>query len=180
MGTEVTPSREILFIEETDFKSGVVESTIQKISAVSNHIVKYQYDTHKWDANGRFSLFTINEGFDGKYPVLFDMEIVGYALGVKTTGISGTSTFDIHRYTGGDTDAGSIFSTRPAVVNTAADDTQSIIRLDPASDLQLPTGHTKGIFSLTELNAGDALEARIDAAADGGRNATIALMFRPR
>lgn len=165
--------------EEVSFRAPVSESTGTRIGGSINFINERQYDTHKWDANGRFSLFTILTGFDGKYAFLFDVEVIGYSLTVDTTGISGTSTFDIHKFTGGVVDAGTIFSTKPAVANTAADGSQSIIRLDPASDLQLPAGHTKGVFSTTSFLAGEAVQAQIDAAADVARNASLTIMYRP-
>lgn len=177
--TDLAEVRNIIQEEETNFKAGLTEGFAKRQGETSNHIAIRQYKTHKWDANGRFSLFTILTEFDGRVAFLFDATVIGYSLKVEDTGSSGTSTFDIHKFTGGVVDAGTIFSVKPAIANTAADGSQSIIRLDPASDLQLPAGHTKGLFSGTTFLAGEALEAQIDAAAVGARNASIAIMYRP-
>jgi len=176
----VTDARAIIFEEETQFRSSVSEALLTKMGGQSNFINNRQFDTHKWDANGRYSLFTILTGFDGKFAFLFNVEVIGYSLAIATTGTSGgPNIFDIHFYTGGDTDAGTIFSTKPSVTTGAADGSQSIILLDPATDLQLPTGHTKGVFSKTTFLAGEALEAQIDSTAVGTRNATLSIMYRP-
>jgi len=182
---EVTPARLVDGIqnEEVRFRAPMSENTRTRMAASVNFINERQYDTYKWDANGRFSLFTILTSIDGRFGFLFDVEIIGYSLIIGTSGTSGTSTFDIHKFTGGDTDAGTIFSTKPAITSAAANGSQSIIRLDPASDLQLPAGHTRGVFTgeptLPSFLAGEALEAQIDAAAAEARNASLAIQYRP-
>lgn len=177
--TQIPTSRNIIQIEEVQEKAAVSESTYNRMGAHLNHHAIKQYDSHTWNLNGRYSLFGVVPGPDGVMPILFDMTLIGYLMYNNTAGTSGTTTLDIHELTGGGTDAGTIFSTKPAVSSAASSDTYSMIRLDPAADLALPTGHTKALFSKTAFLAGSALRLDLDAAMQGGRNISFQLFFRP-
>lgn len=179
--TQISPARISTGIqeEEVDFRSPISENTWTRVGGSINFINERQVDTHQWVLNGRYSLFGVKAGPDGILPVLFDMEIVGYSVYNETVGTSGTTILDIHKLSSGGTDDGSIFSTRPAVDFNAASGSYSLIRLDPAADLQLPTGHTKAVFSSINFSAGESLRLDLDSAMQNGRNISLQLLFRP-
>ena len=178
---EITPARLVDGIqsEEVDFRSPISENTWTRVGGSINFINERQVDTHQWVLNGRYQLFDIVQGPDGILPVLFDMEIVGYSIYSDVSGSSGTTTLDIHKLSAGGTDDGSIFNVNPAVDSTSANGSYSLIRLDPAADLQLPTGHTKGTFNTTQFVAGEALRFDLDGSMENGRNISFQLLFRP-
>lgn len=180
--TDIAPTRLQIPLqqEEFRFRAPVSESTWTRASGLLNFQRERQIDGHQFNLNGRYQLFGVSQGPDGVMPCLFDMELVGYLLYNATGGTSGTTTIDLHRLTGGGTDAGTVFSTKPAVDSTASSGSYSFIRLDPAATLQLPTGHTAGVFSVTELDEGDALRFDLDTSMQNGENLAFTILFRPR
>ena len=111
---DVTPARENIQIEETRYRSSVSEATFTKVGGSVNFINNRQYDSHSFNLNGQIGLFSTVVGPDGVFNFLFDAEIVGFSYHIgSTTGSSSSVIVDIHRLTGGDTDAGSIFFNSP-------------------------------------------------------------------
>lgn len=167
--------------EETRFRSPTSESMFQRIGGAINHIMNRQYDSHAWHLNGLYSLFGIGVlGPDGIMPIMFDMEVVGYVMYQGTAGTSSSSIFDIHKLTGGGTDAGTIFSTKPAIDSTAASGSYSLIDVVNSVDVQLPTGHTKAVFSTVNFDRGEALRFDLDQAMPEARDLNFQILFRPR
>lgn len=166
--------------EETRFRSPTSESMFQRIGGAINHIMNRQYDSHAWHLNGLYSLFGDVQGPDGIMPILFDMEVVGYVMYQGVAGTSGSAIFDIHKLTDGDTDAGTIFSTKPEIDSTAVSNSYSLIDVVNAVDVQLPTGHTKAVFSTTQFDRGEALRFDIDQTMPVAKNLNFQILFRPR
>jgi len=178
--TDITPARDNIQIEEADFKSPFSEAYNFKVGGAVNFINDKQYDQRSFQLNGSYALGVGQLGADQIIPLLFNCEIVGFSYWNGSTGVSGSSIFDIHRLTGGDTDAGSIFSTLPEFDSTAADNTYTVYDQANSATVTLPVGHTLAVLSTTEFNAGDALRLDIDAAMPGASNAGVYIFLRPR
>jgi len=179
---EITPARSNIREEETTYRAAVSEALLTKAGASINFINDFQYDQRSFQLNGSYALGLGQQGADQVIPLLFDCEIVGYSLWNGASGTSGQSTFDIHRLTGGDTDAGSIFSTRPEVDSTASDNTYSMYDFANATSVNLPTGFTHGVLITDgeKLDRGDSLRLDIDDAMPGASNAGVYIFIRPR
>lgn len=177
---ELTPARNNVFEEEVRFRAPVSESTFTRFGQAVNFINTRQYDTHSWHLNGPINLFTETLGPDGVFNFIYDAEIVGfnYYIG-NTNGAQQSLIVDVHRLTGGDTDAGSIFSTRPEIQTSAASDTYTSYRTIDSTTLALPTGHVLAVLSTTEVNAGDSLRLDLDQKS-AMRQFQFGLMYRPR
>lgn len=166
--------------EETRFRAPTSESMFTRVGGAINHIMNRQMDSHAWHLNGEYQKFGTATGPDGVMPILFDMEIVGYIMYSGEAGASGTTIIDIHRLTGGATDAGTIFTTRPQLSTAALSGTYSFIDTVTPADLALPTGHTKAVFNSLLVDRGEALRLDLDSSMIGGMNLNFQLLFRPR
>ena len=178
--TDVTESRINIQEEEVNFRAAVSEGTFKRIGSSINFINLRQYDSHAFNLNGDYVLGVGSTGLDGLFSFLFDVELTGFSYGIGSAGASSSTIVDIHRITGGDTDAGSIFSTRPEIDSTAGDGTITIYRQTDSTTLALPTGHTLGVLSTTEFNAGDALRFDLDQAMTESQDFFLRIFFRPR
>jgi len=177
---DIPVSRNNIQNEEADFRSPFSEAYNFKVGAAINFVNKRQYDQRSFQLNGSYALGVGQLGADQIIPLLFNCEIVGFSYWNGASGTSGSSIFDIHRLTGGDTDAGSIFSTLPEFDSTAADNTYTVYDELNSTTVALPTGHTLAVLSTTQFNAGDALRLDIDAAMPGASNAGVYIFLRPR
>lgn len=178
----VNPARTLLYEESVAYRSAVSEALLTAVAQSNNFISLRQYDQRSFQLNGSYALGVGLQGADQIIPILYDAEIVGYSLWNGSTGTSGQSIFDIHRLTGGDTDAGSIFSTRPEVDTTASNNSYSMYDFANATSVNLPTGFTHGVLITDgeQLDAGDALRLDIDDAMAGAANAGLYIFLRPR
>jgi hypothetical protein len=177
---EITPARKNLLEEQTQYRAAVSESLLTTMGASVNFINEFQTMERSFQLNGSYTLGVGQQGADQVIPILFDMEIVGISIWNGSTGSSGQSIFDIHRITGGDTDAGSIFSTRPQMDSTSIDNTCATYDYANAESVNLPTGFTHGILNTTNFNRGDCLRLDIDDGMPGASNAGVYLFIRPR
>jgi hypothetical protein len=166
--------------EETRFRAPTSESMFTRVGGAINHIMNRQYDSHAWHLNGEYNKFGTAAGPDGVMPIMFDMEVVGYIMYSGEGGSSGTTILDIHRLTGGTTDAGTIFTTRPQLSTAAADGTYSFIDVVNSVDLALPAGHTKAVFNSVLFDRGEALRLDLDSSMVGAMNLNFQILFRPR
>ena len=178
--TDIVDARTLIQSEETRFRAPNSESMFTRVGGAINFINNRQYDSHPWHLNGPYSLFGNAEGPDGVFPVLVNIELFGYLLYSGESGTAGTTTLDIHRLSGGGTDNGTIFSTKPAVDSSSANGSYTFIDIINSIDYSVPTGHTKAIFSTVQFDAGDALRLDIDGAMTGAANLNFQLLFRPR
>lgn len=178
---DVVPARSNIQQEETRFRASVSESMFTRVAGSINLINDQQYDTHSWHLNGQIGLFPVAPGPDGIFSFLFDVEVTGFTYRIgDTTGASSSIIVDLHRLTGGDTDAGSIFSTLPEISSAAASDTYTTYREIDATALSNPTGHTLAVLSTVNLNAGDALRLDLDQRGTGFQNFQFSINYRPR
>lgn len=153
---------------------------LQRVGAVTNFINARQYDSHAFNLNGPINLFFDLVGTDGSFVFLFDAEITGFSYQIgDTTGGSGNLIVDVHRITGGTTDVGTIFSTKPQINSTAANGSYTAYRQLDSTTLANPAGHTLAVLSTTQVDAGDALRLDLDQKAVM-RNFSLNIHFRPR
>ena len=178
--TDVTESRINIQEEEVNFRAAVSEGTFKRIGSSINFINLRQYDSHAFNLNGSYVLGVGSTGLDGLFTFLFDVELTGFSYGIGNPGSSSSTIVDIHRITGGDTDAGSIFTTRPEVASTAGSGTVTIYREVDSTTLALPTGHTLAVLNTTLFDAGDALRFDLDQAMSEAEDFFFRIFFRPR
>ena len=181
--TDVVPSRQIVQQEEVRYRSAISEFTAFKLAQLNNHNAKKLYSIHSWHLNGFYALASGSTGPDGIFFLNHDIRIVGIGVYVNQVGSSLTTTIDIHKLTGGGVDAGTIFTTKPEVDTTAASGSYTHVRYDSETNaediLQLPTGHTKPVFSGFDFLAGEALRFDIDTAMLGSEGFQVSLMYIP-
>lgn len=174
----IPDARSFLFQEETQFRSAVSESLLTKVGATNNHILNRQFEQHSWHLNGRFSLLPFI-GPDGIYAFFHPAEITGFFYTVGFSGSSGTTEIDIRRIDSAGSDLGSIFSTLPAISNTASDGSFTIYRQTDNTTIANPAGHTLGVVSTTTFAQGEGLRLDINSAAGGALNLQFTLVYRP-
>jgi len=177
---EITDSRQNIQEEDVKFRASVSEAVGNKLGGSLNFVNNRQFDQHCYNLNGDFSVVQASEVGDGVFICQEDMEIVGYALYIGTNGSTGSNiTVDLHYISSDGTDNGTVFSTKPAIATTAADGsfTHSNIR---ASDSEVPTGHTEGVFSKTNYDRHDGIRLDLDSSTGGASNLQLILFFRPR
>lgn len=178
--SNLAEARKDIELEDVKYRSSVSEAVGNKIGASINFINRRQYDKHSWNLNGPYALGVGSTGPDGVFTFLFDVEIVGFSYYAGVIGNSGTTTVDVHWISGGDTDEGTIFTTKPSVTTTAADDTITTRDVLNGVTLTNPTGHTLAVLNKTEFDAGDTLRLDLDDAMTGANNFQFTIFFRPR
>ena len=195
--TDIVGQRLNISTEATDFRSAISESILQRVGASQNFINNFQIETHAFHGNGNYGVVLTSIGvfpavaYDGYYLAPFNMEVMGVYITNGISGSSGTTTVDIHKLTsGGTVDAGTIFSTKPAVASTAANGTSggivynaSTVSTDNLPTAGLPTGFTAPVFTSLPFNLdqGEILRADIDAVMGGTpENISVVVYLRPR
>lgn len=161
--------------EEVGYRSAVSENLFGKTGAAINFINKRQFDQKSFEINGPYKVQT---AVDGAFIVPYDMEIIGVAAFNIEPGSSGYTEFDIRRYTSSGVNAGSIFSTRPAIFSSAGGYAFVARRTDLV--LENPAGTQLPVISTTNINAGDMLVCDLTAIQNGGQNCGLILWYRPR
>ena len=133
------------------YKAAVSESTFTRFGSSINFINKRQFDSKTFEINGPYKVAT---AVDGAYIVPFDMEITGVGAFNIVAGSSGTTTFNVRRFTASGVDAGSIFSTKPSITSAAGNNAYVARRLIPSdTTLENPAGTTIPVISVTDINA---------------------------
>lgn len=164
--------------EEVAYKAAVSESTFTRVGSAVNFINKRQFDSKTFEINGPYRAAN---AIDGAYIVPFDMEITGVGVFNIVNGSSGTTQFNVRRFTASNVDAGSIFSTKPAINTSAGNNAYVARRLIPSDTiLENPTGTTLPVISVVNINAGDMLVCDVESAQVGAQNCGLVIWYRPR
>lgn len=177
--TDIADSKTLVQQEAVDFRSSVSEAILSIVGGNQNFLFNRLSSRHTYNLNGPYGIVGPGPGVDGIYTFLFDVELTGFSFYAETIG-SGTTTVDIHRLTGGGTDAGTIFSVLPSINASASAGSYTVYNQVTSSFLSNPTGHSAAALSTINLNAGDALRLDLDEAMVGGENFSLTIMFRPR
>jgi len=178
--TDLTAIKKNIQVEETQYKSSVSESTMQKIGSSLNFTNTYQYDTHSFLFNGAYTLGVGVIGADGVMPVLYNMEIVGITFFNLVSGASGTTQFDISWFNGINSNQGSIFSTKPLINSTSLNYSYGILDVVNSTAIKTGTGITIPTLIKTQFNQGDMITCTLDSSMSGAENAGILIHHRPR
>lgn len=180
---QLPPERAFLYEEEVDYKSGVSESLMIKTGKVINFINERQHGERGFFVNGPYSAIAgAQTGVDGFWIIPYDIEILGVTVFNLVAGSSGTTTFDLHRFTAPGVDAGSVFSVKPALASTAGNHSYVGVISNGAGYTTIGggTGMTAPTLSTINLNQGDALRFDLDAKMTGAQNCGLIVYFRPR
>ena len=182
---ELPGARQNLFSEETDFNSSWSERLAQKFGNSINFINNFQYTEKTWNLNANAAVFSGLVGIDGIYICPFNMQIIGLNIYGNQWGSSGSTIIDYHRLTGGDTDAGTLWTTAPEIQATAVDNSYSsyLFNDDGTVDVSnslITTGFNTPELSTTELDQHDAIRFDPDSIAGGATSLTFQIIVRPR
>lgn len=180
--SDVIEERIIIQNEEVSYRAAVSEASATRMAAVTNLISKRQYDAKAFYVNGKYGLFNSPQiSVDGAHTFLFDVEIVGILMFNMTAGISGTTTFDIFKYSTTGGSGSSIFTTKPSLIFSSGNNSFLVSRFgeDPTT-LQNPSGSTLPILNSAFLDAGEIIALNIDARQVRAENAGLVIYFRPR
>ncbi len=179
--TDISPSRQNVQVEETDFRSAVSEAVFQKTGGSINFINDRQLFYYNFNLNGPYLAAQAQTGLEGFMISTFDFEIVSIGVNNTIAGISGTTEIDVHLIDGGGTDQGTIFSTKPSVDSTAGANAYAVRQFLPSIvDVQTSTGITLPSLTTTSFDAGDALRFDCDTAMPAAENFSITIGYRPR
>jgi hypothetical protein len=154
---------------------------ITDLSPLGSDVVK-NYDSRAFTLNGPYYIVGAENGVDGGWGVLFDMEIIGVMMYNLVSGSSGTTQLDVRRFTGPNSPSGgtSIFSTRPAISSAAPNNAYVFRDVLNGVTLASGTGTTVPVLSITQLNAGDMLTLNKASSQNGGETAGLIIYYRPR
>ena len=182
---DVTEQRQNIQEEESDFNSAISEAYAFKVASSINFVNKRQHDSHQWIGNGPASIFASLSGLDGPFQFLFDAEITGLAMSFANKTFTGTGTtkleFDIRRVTTPGTSGSSIFSTLPAIDDTAPN-TNSWFVYNFITDTFTSnvTGSVEPVASVVNVDAGDLLYWDITETISTVEDFALRIFYRPR
>ena len=184
---EVTPSKQNIQQEEVNFKSAVSEQLSSKISASINFINNKQFCTFKFDFLGPFEPLGLGGGEDGRLVFPFDAEICCLATSLRETGSSGATVIDLHKINTSGADQGSIFQSfhTYSIPGGFGGNEKGFFRNYIDGTSVFPTGSTGGTRGdMPDANrlfsAGEVLRVDVSSAADGARDLSVTVFYRPR
>lgn len=177
--TDITGVRLNIQEEEARFRSAVSENLMTRAGGAVNFINNFQHLIYQFNINGEYGVSGAQAQIDGLMGILFNVEITGaMVFGYENTG-SGTTVMDLHRITSGGTDSGTIFSTKPSIATSAGAGAYATRDLLTPVDYTA-TGITLPAFSVTSLDAGDALRFDLDSTMSTSENCGLHIFYRPR
>ena len=183
---EVTPAKQNIQQEEVDYKSSVSEQLLTKIAASINFINNKQFCTFKFDFLGPFEPLGLGGGEDGRLVFPFDAEICCLATSLRDTGSSGATVIDLHKINTSGVDQGSIFQGfHTYSIPSGATSGKGFFRnyIDGTSVFPSGTfGGTRGDMLDADrlFSAGEVLRVDVVSNADGARDLSVTVFYRPR
>jgi len=180
MGTLVTPARNNIYIEGSQFRNAISEDLMQRFGASINFINAYQYYQFYFGMMGPYGGSTVTFPYNGmgtEEIFNYDATIVNIWIYSGTAGTSGPTEIDIKYAPKNSSSYTTIFSTKPNVTNSAA----SGVIFDMNGDVTLPSGCTRPVLSTVNFSAGDHL--RFDPQTIMNGNAAdfqVQIFWRPR
>lgn len=171
----VTPSRKLIYEEETRYQAAVSESTFQKMAASHNFISERQHVTKRFSINGSYDTVVVPyPAIDGGTQAFGNMEIINVSMGVDIAGASGYTELDvlIGPATGGP--FVSIFSVKPRI-NAAAGNYRVIRTGDVGANITAP------VLATSLISDGYQIRCDLTATQTGGslRNCWLEIHWRP-
>jgi hypothetical protein len=173
--SDISPVRKNIQVEETRFRAAVSEAFSQKVGSSVNFINTYQKYDKAWFINGKYNLLLIPfDAIDGIFVLPDNALITNAMMFVRQAGSGGSTQLDIKYATAPGGAWTSIFSTPPAITNSAGNYAWCYTGSAFANT-------TAPVLDVTELEAGWALRCDILAAQTGdARGAGLTLYMQPR
>jgi hypothetical protein len=179
MGTEVTPARSNIYVEDVQYKSSISEAVGTKIAGAINMVNHNQYDEKIWMLNGLYSSEAAG-GLDGAYICARDMEIIGVAMYNLVAGSSGTLELNIIRHTSSGVSGSSIFSTTPKLTTASGNNAFLFYDFSNSIAVENPSGATQPVLVSVNLDKGDMLTMNKVQGQVNGESCGIMIQMRPR
>jgi len=176
---DVSPARENILTQETDYNSSVSERFFQKVGGSINFINDRQTQYHTWKLNGPYSNGVGSE-IDQVISYPFNFEISGFIYYNDVTGGTGSTIVDVLEYDNDGNLVGSIFSTKPEVDSTANSRSSTVYDQVNSSTIANPSGHTLAVLNKTQFDAGNILVFKLDAAMNSANGFMLGLWIRGR
>lgn len=178
MATEITPSPNKIFVEETDVKSAISEATMQRMGGSINYIIDKVFDRlfFEWGQVPRVT--TYSTGLQGLRYIYSDATIARYVLTTFTAGSSGSNAVNFDVYDETNTLLGDLFSVPPSLGNGAGD--KAIVGRDVINSTDILAGASKvvGTLNFTTLNAGWYIVPKITSAQVDSRHMFFELVLK--
>jgi len=176
--SDILPARENVDEELAKFNAALSEAFFFLLGGSINFINNQQRIPYPFEFAGLFQPIAGGEG--GTLTLTNNQEIVGVSGRLRKTGLTGTSTIDLH-YERNGADQGTIWSTNKLVIpNTVSDLAFFYVDLlapssNSSAGMTLPT-----VFDVTDFNAGDVLRFDLDGNAVSAQDLMINVWTRPR
>lgn len=181
MGTEITPERKNIYIEDVQYRASISEAVGQKLGAGVNFINVAQHQEKLWALNGPYSILgTPQTGVDGAFVPRYNMEIIAIAVYNLVAGASGITEFDIIKHTASGGSGTSIFTTKPSLSYSSGNNSFLVYDFINSVAQENPTGCTQPVVTSVNIDAWDMLTCNLTSAQASGQSAGILLMMRPR
>jgi hypothetical protein len=178
MATEITPTPNKIFVEETDVKSAISEATMQRIGGSINYIIDRVYDKQNFTWNNFYRVTDISSGLNGYRYFYKATDIQRYILTNHIAGSSGTTAINFEVYDETNTLLGDLFSVPPSIDSAAGD--RAVIGRDEQNSTDIEAGANKvvGTLNYTSLDAGWSIVPKITNAQVRGRNLNFELVLQ--
>lgn len=174
----VPSSRNIIQVEEVQYKSSVSEATFTRMGASVNFIMTKIFDRHVFTWDGYYRVTNFTDGQNGLRYFKKDTVISYYVLTNHLGGTSGTSAVNFEVYDETNTLLGDLFSVEPSIDSSVGD--RGVIGRDVenSADINAGAGKIVGTLNYTQLDAGWSLLPKITGAQVEGANLLFELVTK--
>jgi hypothetical protein len=177
---DIPASRNIIQVEEVQYKASVSEATFTRIGASINFIIDRIYDHIYFEWSGFYRTHSNIEGMGGMRYIEKDLDISSYVLSNHIGGSSGTSSVNFRVYDETNTLLGDLFSTEPSIASSVGN--RGVIGRDVenATDINAGAGKVVGSLNYTQLDAGWRIVPVLTANQEGAQNLFFDLKVKER
>jgi hypothetical protein len=155
----VTPARQIFYEGDIAYKRAVSEAIMKKFASMSNFIESRIFYQEQFAINGFFNANSFDNGVSGTRYVENISNIDQYYMSIRSTGSSGTNSFNIAVYDNTGSFVNNLFSS--AISLSGSNGTDVMIGVKSVSDTPVnfsinTGGHTTnfGTLNMTQFLAG--------------------------
>lgn len=178
---DITPAKNNIKQEETDFKSAISEQLLSKIGASINFINNNQMCIYSFQFNGRYR--KLSGGEDGRIPLITDIEIVGLGWSARDWGNSGNTQIDLHKINSSGVDQGSLLSSNWIIAHNETNQRgfmKNFVASTENAHSQAASNMPNISSSNLNLDAGESLRLDIESSASNARDLSVYVYYRPR
>tara|TARA_A100001201_G_C4092775_1_gene202710 strand:- start:1376 stop:1918 length:543 start_codon:yes stop_codon:yes gene_type:complete len=177
---DITPAKNNIKQEETDYKSAVSEQLLTKVGGSINFINNRQMCVYDFKFFGPFR--AISGGEDGAHIPPYNIEICAISFRLRDCGSSGNTTVDLHKINTSGVDQGSIFTNKIIVAHNETNEKGFFVNfiastsnnVDQAAS-QMPTMTDSNRL----VNAGESIRLDVDGNATGAKDLVVYIYYRP-